>query len=106
MLNFVFQKMVTKLKEVQEDVDKAEEDLEEDLVMTLTVMEPKVLFFILILIFPKTSKKIFLGAGEGSQGIGGGLDGDVDGGGEGGQGIGGALGGGDSMGYQVSKEEE
>ena len=34
--------MVPKLKEVQEDVDKAEEVLEEDLVVTLTVMEPKV----------------------------------------------------------------
>ena len=34
--------MVPKLKEVQEDVDKAEKDLEEDLVVTLTVMEPKV----------------------------------------------------------------
>ena len=34
--------MVPRLKEVQEDVDKAEEVLEEDLVVTLTVMEPKV----------------------------------------------------------------
>ena len=37
--------MVPKLKEVQEDVDKAEEDLEEDLVMTLTVTELKVIFY-------------------------------------------------------------
>ena len=34
--------MVPKLKEVQEDVDKAEEALEEDLMVTLSVMEPKV----------------------------------------------------------------
>ena len=54
----------------------------------------------------RKSWKIFLGAGEGGQGIGGGLDGDVGAGG-GGQGIGGGLGGDDdSMGYQVSKEEE
>ena len=53
------------------------------------------------------SYKIFLGAGEGGQGIGGGLDGDVGAGGGGGQGIGGGLGGDDdSMAYQVSKEEE
>ena len=31
---------------------------------------------------------------------------EIGAGGEGGQGIGGALGGDDSMGYQVSKEEE
>ena len=42
MLNFVFLKTVPKLKEVQEDVDKAEEALEEDLMVTLSVMEPKV----------------------------------------------------------------
>ena len=49
---------------------------------------------------------MFLGAGGGGQGIGGGLNGDVGAGGEGGQGLGGALGGDNSMGYQVSKEEE
>ena len=43
--------MVPKLKEVQEDVDKAEEDLEEDLVVTLTVMEPKVFGILLPKLF-------------------------------------------------------
>ena len=52
------------------------------------------------------SISIFLGAGKEGQSIGSGLDGDVGAGGEGSQGIGGALGGDDSMGYQVSKEEE
>ena len=47
MLNLVFHKMVPKLKEVQEDVDKGEEELAVDLeVMTLSVMEVKVLFLI------------------------------------------------------------
>ena len=64
-------------------------------------MQEKLEIFLFILFSPK-HQKIFLDAG----GIGGGLDGDVGGGGEGGQGIGGALGGDDSMGYQVSKEEE
>ena len=66
MLNFVFHKTVPKLKEVQEGVDKAEEALEEDLTVTLSVMEPKVVpkilfsfsFLFLFSFFPQTSKKM------------------------------------------------
>ena len=58
MLHFVFHKMVPKLKEVQEDVDKVEEDLEEDLVMTLSVMEQKVVQMILFSFFSQTSQKM------------------------------------------------
>ena len=60
MLNSVFHKMVPKLKEVQEDVDKVEQDLEEDLVMTLSVMElkvvPKIIFLFSFSCLPQTSK--------------------------------------------------
>ena len=49
--------MVPKLKEVQEDVDKAVEDLEEDLVVTLTVMEPKVFGILLPKLFWPTVRK-------------------------------------------------